>query len=224
MAIMDIQHMCGHDVEIELDDSIDDIEGHREQLRASFCGQCQEALKAKAGAGDASATHKPVATVGQVHREMGSSPTPTRIAPSEGSAGTSDLAFEISYSCGHTVLTVIPATIDDVQGRRDWLSTKVCPACYRAGPTPEMVEATKGWPVLTGTPKMVAWAEKIRAEKVLRAKARDDDKLLKAYRSVVDAGWWIDNRSSRGDTDAKLLHSSGSKKGAVPKGKASNAA
>jgi len=69
-----------------------------------------------------------------------------------------------------------------------------------------------GFPQLTGTPKRIAWAEKIRAELINKAnylnqslnhgnedgKALSDKAFLlffKEWQKETDAKWWIDNRT-----------------------------
>lgn len=73
--------------------------------------------------------------------------------------------------------------------------------------------AKSGFPKLTGTPKRIAWAEKIRAELINKAnylnqslnhededaKALSDKAFLlffQEWQKVTDAKWWIDNRST----------------------------
>lgn len=72
--------------------------------------------------------------------------------------------------------------------------------------------ASLGFPQLTGTPKRIAWAEKIRAELINKAnylnqslnhededaKALSDKAFLlffKEWQKETDAKWWIDNRT-----------------------------
>ena len=71
--------------------------------------------------------------------------------------------------------------------------------------------AQLGFPKLTGTPKRIAWAEKIRADLINKAdylnqslnhededaKALSDNAFLlffQEWQKVTDAKWWIDNR------------------------------
>jgi len=73
--------------------------------------------------------------------------------------------------------------------------------------------ASLGFPPLTGTPKRIAWAEKIRAELINKANylnqgLNHDDEAEKAlsdkafllffqeWEKETDAIWWIDNRTT----------------------------
>ena len=97
-------------------------------------------------------------------------------------------------------------------GNKDWYCES-CKAEYFDKQTSQLTKAhkEKGFPELTGTPKRVSWAEKIRAEllnKLGFLKERltfDDEKekaasdqafdlLLKAWQEHTDAKWRIENR------------------------------
>ena len=73
--------------------------------------------------------------------------------------------------------------------------------------------ARLGFPQLTGTPKRIAWAEKIRAELInkvnyLNQSLTHEDEDAKAlskkafllfsqeWQKITDAKWWIDNRTT----------------------------
>lgn len=96
--------------------------------------------------------------------------------------------------------------------KRDWYCEK-CKKSYAASETEKLSRAHQsiGFPELTGTRKMMTWAEKIRAElinkvKYLKDTLRIEDKAESAlsekafeqfmdeWRAETTAKWWIDNR------------------------------
>ncbi len=97
-------------------------------------------------------------------------------------------------------------------GNKDWYC-ETCKAGYFEKQTSLLTKthAELGFPSLTGTPKRISWAEKIRAElinKVGFLKERlvfNEDKekeisdqafnlFLHKWQEKTDAKWWIDNR------------------------------
>lgn len=96
--------------------------------------------------------------------------------------------------------------------KRDWYCDK-CKKDYAASETERLSQAHReiGFPELTGTRKMITWAEKIRAELInkvnyLKKSLRIEDEAEKAlsakafdqffqeWRAETAAKWWIDNR------------------------------
>jgi len=96
--------------------------------------------------------------------------------------------------------------------KRDWYCEK-CKKDYAASQASKLSSAHQklGFPELTGTRKMINWAEKIRAElinkvKYLKESLRFEDASEKAvsekafeqffeeWRARATAKWWIDNR------------------------------
>lgn len=135
--------------------------------------------------------------------------------------------YTIKHICGHTQVHQIYGT--NSHGERDrkqaWLATCLCEDCYKAQQQAERdaknAESAKAnaeahLPTLTGTPKQIAWAETIRAEKIkklneilerieaLKAKRTlteielEQDKKLQAfvatYKNEDSAARWIDLR------------------------------
>lgn len=97
----------------------------------------------------------------------------------------------------------------------------VCPECERKQREEEVARAAEeakasGMPELTGSPKQIAWAEKIRVDLMARFAAYweqakvacDDQETLKRIDQVINyilqnkakTGWWIDNRHNSPDT------------------------
>jgi len=96
--------------------------------------------------------------------------------------------------------------------KKDWY----CDACRKEFGRQQTAKLSKahreiGLPELTGTPKMLTWAEKIRAELINKvnylkqslkhASASEKDLSEKAFtlffeewQTYTDAKWWIDNR------------------------------
>ena len=96
--------------------------------------------------------------------------------------------------------------------KRDWYCDK-CKKDYAASETEKLSQAHRaiGFPELTGTRKMITWAEKIRAELINKVKylkeslrIEDEDekalsekafeKFLEQWQAETTAKWWIDNR------------------------------
>jgi len=96
--------------------------------------------------------------------------------------------------------------------KRDWYCDQ-CKKAYADDQTAKLTRAHQaiGFPVLTGTRKMITWAEKIRAELInkvkylqesLRIEDADEqaisrqafDQFFDEWRQETAAQWWIDNR------------------------------
>jgi len=96
--------------------------------------------------------------------------------------------------------------------KRDWYCEK-CKKEYAASQTSKLARAHQaiGFPELTGTRKMITWAEKIRAELInkvnyLKDSLRIEDEaekvlsekafelFFKEWQAETAAKWWIDNR------------------------------
>lgn len=96
--------------------------------------------------------------------------------------------------------------------KRDWYCDK-CKKTYANNQTAKLSQAHQatGFPELTGTRKMITWAEKIRAELInkvkylkesLRIEDADEqeissqafDQFFDEWRQETAAKWWIDNR------------------------------
>lgn len=131
--------------------------------------------------------------------------------------------YEISHSCGHTEIVRAHGSADERERRLSWLSNQPCFRCRCAVDSAEAIihAAVEGLPALTGTPKQVGWAERIRHQLLaglkkerlrFEAEARADllngdispktyDDALSAFDfaldkvyKMVDASWWIDHR------------------------------
>ena len=131
--------------------------------------------------------------------------------------------YTIKHICGHTQVHQIYGT--NSHGERDrkqaWLATCLCDDCYKAQQQAERdaknAESAKAnteahLPTLTGTPKQIAWAETIRAEKIKklneilasiealkakRALSEIEEKVQAfaiAYKNEDSAARWIDLR------------------------------
>ena len=123
--------------------------------------------------------------------------------------------YDITFSCGHSETRQLVGKHEDRQRYIKWASeTGLCENCKRASRVEacEAVEAEHGLIVLTGSEKQVAWARKIRAEKILLVEgyfarmaervAPDKQDMFDEQCSVIrqllagkaEARWWIDNR------------------------------
>lgn len=119
--------------------------------------------------------------------------------------------FTITHACGDTVTHKIFGTNanGERQKQAEYLSTRLCSDCYKKAQTEQAQKENQqnGLPELVGTPKQIAWAEKIRAEKLAQLKKEVLDNLDKNhpfYAQVMgkietvthnnSASYWIDNR------------------------------
>ena len=117
--------------------------------------------------------------------------------------------YDVTYKCGHTKTVSLFGKMVDRKRKIEWLETQLCPEC-------EAAESD-----LIGTAKQIAWAEKIRSEKMGEIKEFEemfekaseqlknaDDapaEYLDNYKKISEAinrvkteksaSWWIDNRA-----------------------------
>ena len=142
----------------------------------------------------------------------------------------------ITRACGHQEQIAIYGPYKDRERRLEYEATKLCAACYRAQKAAEQ-EAAKdevadvisrlGLPELEGTPKQVAWATDIRANRVrqlleeARAIGKTAEEFVAAYQTTVrgayvrralceaSAAAWIDSRQLSLKEWARRYHESG---------------
>lgn len=77
--------------------------------------------------------------------------------------------YDVNYSCGHSGTVSLVGKVTERERKIEWLKESGdCPDCYRAAQQKKAEEETKkmGLPPLTGTEKQIAWADKIRIEKI----------------------------------------------------------
>jgi hypothetical protein len=82
---------------------------------------------------------------------------------------------EVTRACGHTEIVTVYGAYKDRDKRLEYEAGKLCTHCYAAQKAQEKeaaqnevaeVIAQLGLPELEGTPKQVAWAQSIRAQRV----------------------------------------------------------
>lgn len=111
--------------------------------------------------------------------------------------------YTITYACGHTAEMQLYGKESDRQKRIAWYATIDCPDCETNEAARQAAE--NGYPILTGSEKQVAWANKIRNKavafydeicKTLPEKNREAAATLKTQwlSNEVSAAYWIDNR------------------------------
>lgn len=113
--------------------------------------------------------------------------------------------WDVTHSCGHIENHLIVAAFAyQAETRALQLKRRKCTSCYRAGKeakagdqaaADEATLASINLPELTGSEKQVAWADKIRRER-LAAASRNDPEVAKRFVGQTDAKWWIDNRGA----------------------------
>lgn len=114
--------------------------------------------------------------------------------------------YTIKHICGHTQVHQIYGT--NSHGERDnkqaWLATQICYDCYKAQQQAERdakntesakANAEANLPTLTGTPKQIAWAETIRAEKIKKLnEILAKIEAFKAKRALTEVELELDNK------------------------------
>lgn len=71
--------------------------------------------------------------------------------------------YDVTYACGHVKTVDLYGKTSERERKIEWMEGNcLCPACYKA--EQQAKAKVLDLPALTGTPKQVAWAEKIREE------------------------------------------------------------
>jgi hypothetical protein len=76
--------------------------------------------------------------------------------------------YDVKHACGHVVTHRLFGKHEDRYSRIEWMKDKPCPDCRRVKEQEEAraTAAALNLPPLIGTPKQIAWGEKVRAEAV----------------------------------------------------------
>mgnify|MGYP001169648742 FL=1 len=141
----------------------------------------------------------------------------------------------ITRACGHEEQVAIYGPYKDRERRLEYEATKVCTECYRAQKAAEQAAAKDevadvigqlGLPELQGTPKQIAWAQSIRAQRVrelldeAKAIGKSAGDFVAAYQSTArgacvrralnetSAAAWIDSRQLSLKDWARRYHES----------------
>lgn len=130
----------------------------------------------------------------------------------------------ITAICGHTYREQQYGPHRGRESRTAWLEGRDCPDCYTERKKAEHAAASAiaaennkaaDLPALTGSPKQIAWAETIRAEKIAQLNAlaarlaggSNEGKVAMARTIIADriartsAKYWIDNRTQEYDQE-----------------------
>lgn len=112
--------------------------------------------------------------------------------------------YSVTFSCGHEETVELYGKTVDRERKIEWMENHgLCSECYKAKMR-EQEEARKvgrNLPDLEGTPKQIAWAEKIRDgiftdwEKIANIKDARAVKFTAYLKGQTTARFWIDNRS-----------------------------
>ena len=114
--------------------------------------------------------------------------------------------YDVTYACQHSGLVNLIGPHKQREYRLERLATEDCENCKLAAAKERAAAASTaaaaaGIPVLSGTPKQVAWAATIRQEYL-------DEVLCGVADSVIErearASWWIDNRYTIGDAVTRV--------------------
>lgn len=105
---------------------------------------------------------------------------------------------DIAHSCGHIERHLVGDYLTGADRKARQLARQRCRPCFAAEKEAQASidrEALQGvdLPALTGSEKQVAWAEKIRVERLVLV-GRDHPGAVAAIVEIVEAKWWIDNR------------------------------
>lgn len=100
------------------------------------------------------------------------------------------MKYEVTYSCGHTAVVDLVGKGIDRERKLEWMRERaLCPECYKAKVAAEhqKFESKMDFPVLSGTDKQIAYANKLRLsyakqeinaiEQYKKANAYTDDEI-----------------------------------------------
>ena len=77
------------------------------------------------------------------------------------------MKYEVRFACGHTETRELFGKVSERENRiKYWEENGICSECYKAKQAEEIAKKSAGLPELEGTEKQVAWAKKIRLEKI----------------------------------------------------------
>ena len=126
------------------------------------------------------------------------------------------MKYDITYSCGHKGTVYICGKSDRRERKLKYFQEYVlCPECYKKEKETEFLEKKSKYsalPELTGTPKQIAWAEKIRIKAIDRFKldefAQSSKKITALNEKIEKAKlspnaetsygkWWIKDNSQK---------------------------
>ncbi len=111
--------------------------------------------------------------------------------------------YSVTFSCGHEETVELYGKTADRERKIEWMENyAVCSECYQRHKKEqeEARKAGRNLPDLEGTPKQVAWAEKIRDgiftdwEKIANIKDARAVKFTAYLQNQTTARFWIDNR------------------------------
>jgi len=116
----------------------------------------------------------------------------------------------VRHSCGHEQEHDMSAR--DLSERRrfaKWLSKRQCNECWRAERRKAERTQVAAWehrinmPPLSGSPKQLDWGARVRHDLLIAAREQwggsDEEfseRLLEPAKTIINAGWWIDNRDA----------------------------
>lgn len=114
--------------------------------------------------------------------------------------------YTITHTCGHAQEHQIIGPMAGREPQAARLREQACTDCWRRQQNEAAQAANVGMVALTGSPKQVAWAERIRAAARAEISAVIGDKTLTAEQQAAldrlygqsSAGWWIDRSETRG--------------------------
>ena len=78
----------------------------------------------------------------------------------------------VTCKCGHTITIELFGENEERERKIAWQEGSLCPECYRAAQAKEAAKSASedNLPELTGSEKQVAWAMRIRADRVKEAR------------------------------------------------------
>lgn len=109
--------------------------------------------------------------------------------------------YEIHHICGHTSTVQIYGKYTYRYAEIERQEKMLCPDCYAEAQAKAISDQAAEYelPALTGSPKQIAWAEKIRMQfinTILDKKLKlAGSPALEIIKSVTRAAYWIDHRN-----------------------------
>ena len=123
--------------------------------------------------------------------------------------------YDVKFSCGHEATVELFGKSSERERKIAWFERYgLCPCCYKAEQQDKAAKRAEKWelPALTGSPKQIAWAERIRSEFFLQieemekesgqsatdsaAKNKRFGEFFNWIKSQTEANFWIDHRGT----------------------------
>jgi hypothetical protein len=118
--------------------------------------------------------------------------------------------YTVKFSCGHAEAVELFGKTSERERKISYFERSgICSECYRAQQEAKRAAELSSYnnanlPALTGTPKQIDWANKIRMEKYQMFASRGFEYISRE----TSAAWWIDHRNNVEDEIASRARAS----------------